>query len=71
MAKLGNGVKVNAKAGNMPAARMDKVNKIQGKVARVHKTIGNIVRATSHNYGTGGSKGHELGTHGHIKDEEK
>jgi hypothetical protein len=71
MAKLGNGVKVNAKAGNLPDARLGKAAKIQGgKVARIHKTIGGVVHATSHNYGTGHSKGHELGVHGHHTDEE-
>jgi hypothetical protein len=75
MAKLGNGVKVNAKTGGMPDARMGKAAKIQGSKmtraqARVHNIIGGVVHATSHNYGSGGGKGHALGVHGHHMEEE-
>jgi len=78
MAKLGNGKTVNAKPGNLPDARMGKADKIQGgsggnKAARAHvlKTIGGVVHATSHNYGSGGAKGHAMGVHGNHMEEEK
>lgn len=61
--KLGNG-KTVTRSGNMPDARMGKAAKISGgKVARVHKTIGGVVHATSHNYGAHGAKGREMNSH--------
>ena len=71
MAKLGNGKTVNAKAGNMPDARMKDTGSNKAARAHVLKTIGGVVHATSHNYGSGGAKGHAMGVHGNHMEEEK
>ena len=67
---IGNGKKVNATKGGMPDAKNSKADAISGKrsgaaskpaqVARMIKTMGGVVRATSHNYGTQGPKGKKL-----------
>lgn len=63
--RLGNGVKVHV-SGNLPDARNPKADKIHGagaasaKVARVHRTVGGVVHATSHHYGEKGAKGRQL-----------
>ena len=61
---IANGKTVK-REGNLPDARMSKnAGKIDGshkaKVFRVHHTIGGVVHATSHNYGSKGTKGREL-----------
>jgi hypothetical protein len=71
MAKLGNGKTVNAKPGNLPDARMKDTGGNKAARAHVLKTIGGVVHATSHNYGSGGAKGHAMGVHGHHMEEEK
>ena len=66
---IGNGKKVNASKGGMPDAKNSKADAISGKrgtaskpakVARMIKTMGGVVRATSHNYGMHGPKGKKL-----------
>ena len=65
---IGNGKKVNASKGGMPDAKNSKADAISGKramskpakVARIIKTMGGVVRATSHNYGMHGPKGKKL-----------
>lgn len=76
---IGNGKTVH-KSGNLPRASMEKVDKIHngkgrgGKMsraaARVHRAVGGVVRATSHNYGMKGAKGRELRGAGLGFDEE-
>jgi len=66
---MANGKTVK-RSGNMPDARLEKAEKIHdgkgrgGKMsrsaARVHRSIGGVVHATSHNYGMKGAKGREL-----------
>ena len=61
---IANGKTVK-REGNLPDARMGKnAEKIAGatksKVARVHRTVGGVVHATSHHYGSKGVKGREL-----------
>ena len=76
---IGNGKTVK-RSGNMPDAKMGKAEKIHngkgrgGKMsraaARVHRAVGGVVRATSHNYGRKGAKGRELRGAGLGFDEE-
>jgi hypothetical protein len=75
-ANLGNG-KMVIKSGNLPDARMGKADKIQGggsgkntrAIAHVHNTIGGTVHAVSHNYGSDGAKGRQMGSHLGAEDE--